>query len=79
MSKLTDFLKQVEEVATAVETDAFKLLKGIVHLVEVGAPIAEVVGSAIGNPEVTEVAKLARSTAQGVDTVIRTGESATIG
>lgn len=71
MSKLSDFLHNVETVATIIEADAFVLLKGVVHLVEMGAPIAAVVGGAIGQPEVVAGATAAATTATAVDKVIQ--------
>jgi len=53
---LSTFIANVVTVADRVEVDALKLLTGIVHLVEAGAPIAEVIGGAIGQPEVNVVA-----------------------
>lgn len=74
MSKLSDFLKTVEDVAILIEGDAYKLLKGIIHLVELGAPIAEVVGTAIGQPEVTAGAATAEAAAKAADHVIQANE-----
>ena len=69
-NSLSAFIAHVVTVATLVEVDALKLLTGIVHLVEAGAPIAEVIGGAIGQPEVTAGAIVAENVAKAADGVI---------
>ena len=76
-TRLSSFIQSVEDVAADIEVDALKLLKGVVHLAEVGAPIAAIVGGALGQPEVVAGATLAETTSQAVDTAIRTSEAST--
>lgn len=70
MSKFSDFLHHVSEVATLVEADAFTILKALVHLAERGAPIAEAVGAVLGEPEVVAGAKIADTVAHTVDAAL---------
>ena len=43
------------------------LLLGLIHFVEAAAPVAEVVGAAVGQPEVAVAAKLAAQVATAAD------------
>jgi hypothetical protein len=64
---------QIAKLETAAEHFAqsgLSLLKGLIHIVSALAPVAEVVGAAVGQPEVAAAAKLAEATATAADAAL---------